>query len=330
MRFLLLLLSFACLGSAVLHAQEIPFADGHNAWNPDSLGNIRAVVRYAGNGPVAFVRIPWRRRDEHPELKRVIVEDAQTHLRVSNAVTGRITREYGEVWFQPVSGAGTYYVYYMPYKNEGRSNYPKGVYLKPDSTADAGWVGKTQGRKAPGMSTTAETIEYINAFNSFYPMEVIATGAETKTLLAKHAGAPYLVFPEDRAYSIKMKEDLPYRWIKRTAPGNVTLSVADKGENYAFQLGIYALKDLHHIELRFPDWKSAAGASIPAGQTSCVNTQGITYDGKPFHPVVDVPAGRIQPLWCTVVIPGDAAPGVYKGIVTVKTEGLRIRRYPWR
>ena len=320
MRFLLLLLPFACLGSAVLHAQEIPFADGHNAWNPDSLGNIRAVVHCPGPGAAAFVHIPWRRRDEKPELKRIIVEDGQTRQRVLHVEVVRVNREYGDLYFEPVSGAGTYYVYYMPYKNEGRSNYPRGVYLKPDTTE---WRPARASVKA-----TAQSIQYINAFNNFYPMEVIATGAETKALLAKHPGAPYLVFPEDRAYPIKMKEDLPYRWITRPAPGSVTLSAADKGESYAFQLGIYALKDLHHIELRFPDWKSATGASIPAEQTSCVNTQGVTYDGKPFHPVVDVPIGKIQPLWCTVVIPADAAPGLYKGTVTVKAEGLPDKEIP--
>ena len=314
------LLILLTLGSLTLRAQEVPFTNGHDAWNPDSLGNLRAVVRYTGTGPVAFVRIPWRRRDDNPEKKRVIVEDAQTHLRIDNAATGKITRDFGEVWFQPVSGTGTYYVYYMPYKNEGRSNYPKGVYLKPDTT----WRGQIKN----ATRATTQSIEYINAFNNFFPMEVTSTAAETRALLAKHPGAPYLVFPEDRAYPIRMKKDLPYRWINRPTPASVNLGGADKGENYSFQLGVYALQPLRHVDLRFSDWKGLNGAQIPASRTSCINTDGITYDGKPFHPVVDVSQGQVQPFWCTVIIPEDAPAGVYKGVVTLHVDGLPDKAVP--
>jgi len=320
-RFLVLLLSAVCMGYHSLQAQDIPFTDGHNAWNPDSLGNIRAVLYCPGSGSVASAYVPWRRRDEHPENKRIIVVDGVTNKRILNAWADSISRESGVIHFQPVSGRGTYYVYYMPYKNEGRSNYPKGVYLKPDTTTHA-WAGPT------GLRATVRAIESINSFNSFYPMEVIATGLETKALIAKHASAPYLVFPEDRAYPIKMKYDLPYRWIKRATPGSVSFGKADKGENYAFQLGVYALQDLHEVRLLFSDWKSGSGQVIPGSLSSCVNTDGITYDGKPFQPVVNVPARNVQALWCTVTIPPDALPGTYKGTITLSAKGLPDKEIP--
>ena len=125
-------------------AQELRYTVCTGCWNPDSLGNRRVVVRYSGGGAdVVEVMIPWRRRDENPEKKRVIVQDSSTGLRVKNVWATSVTREKGDIYFEPVSGKGTYYVYYLPYRNEGRSNYPKGVYWKPDTTADGTWLKMT-------------------------------------------------------------------------------------------------------------------------------------------------------------------------------------------
>ena len=51
---------------ASLGAQEVPFGIGN--WDPDSLGNHRAVVRVDVTGDAVRVRIPWRRRDQDPEI----------------------------------------------------------------------------------------------------------------------------------------------------------------------------------------------------------------------------------------------------------------------
>ncbi|TDW99597.1 glycoside hydrolase domain-containing protein [Dinghuibacter silviterrae] len=301
-------------GALSLHAQVLSYSDGHNAWNPDTLGDIRAVVYCPSGGAAAFVHIPWRRRDEHPELKRIIVEDGQTRKRVADVHVSEVTREYGDIYFRPVSGKGRYYVYYLPYKNEGRSNYPRGVYLKPDTGT---W-------RAPegAIKATTEGIQYINAFNSFYPMEVIATRKETEALDAKHAGEAFVVFPEDRRYPIRMKHDLPYRWIERKEP--VGFDTAEKDENYAFQLGVYALKNLRNVKVTFSDW----GEGFTADRFNCINTQGVSYDGKPFEPTVDVAERTVQPLWCWVTIPSDARPGTYKGSVTVKADSLPAVEVP--
>jgi hypothetical protein len=87
-----------------------------------------------------------------------------------------LNRELGEVYFEPLSGTGDYYVYYMPYKNEGRSNYPKGVYLKTENTASAEWLNMLKSVKKMPTASVKE-IQSINSFNSFYPMEVIAIKA---------------------------------------------------------------------------------------------------------------------------------------------------------
>src|SRR3954447_18337441 len=109
-----------------LFAQETKYTVAKENWDTDSLGNHRAVVVVNSNVPVAKAAIVWRRRDDSPQDKRIIVEDGQTHQKVTNVKTGNITNLSGDVYFQPLSGKGIYYIYYMPYKNEGRSNYPKG------------------------------------------------------------------------------------------------------------------------------------------------------------------------------------------------------------
>ena len=45
-------------------------------------------------------------------------------------------------------------------------------------------------------------------------------------------------------------------------------------------------------------------------------------DGKPFITRVDVPAGRVQAMWCGVDVPESLAPGTYRGTVRVSATGV--------
>ena len=314
MQKIALLFFFLFFGVLAATAQEIKYSSCPSCWNADSLGNHRAVVRFNGPGAVARAIIPWRRRDADPAAKRIIVQDAGTGARIGNVSIQAISRESGELLFEPVSGKGDYYVYYMPYRNEGRSNYPKGVYWRPDTTASPQWVRALR-RDIP-LNTTVTGIQSIDSFNTVYPMEVIATAKETAALKAKYAGSPYLVYPEDRLHPIRMRYDLPYRWIQM-GPAYGLRASADRGEYYAYQLGIYALQHLEDVRLQFSDLKSASGAAISAGASSCINTGGIAYDGRPFTKKVDVPAGQVQALWCGIDVPAGTAPGTYQGTVAV-------------
>lgn len=119
-------------------------------------------------------------------------------------------------------------MYYLPYKNEGRSNYPKGVYLPMENTASPDWIKTIK----LTMVSNSKTLEFqsINEFNSVYPMQVIATVAETHAIIEKSKRTDYLVFPEDRMFPIKMKMYLPKRWVQKNS--NTSFSgKGDKGEN---------------------------------------------------------------------------------------------------
>lgn len=303
-------------------AQTIQYTNGDNSWNPDSLGNHRAIVSFNGQGKTVMAHIEWRRRDEHPELKRIIVQDAKTGVRIQNVRLVTINREYGDIYFETTSGAGKYYVYYLPYRNEGRSNYPKGIYLRPDTTADQGWAERLPVFKP---NAVCSEIQSIDAFNSFYPMEVIATAKETATLKKQYATQPFIVFPEDRMNPVKMKNDLPQRWIT-AKPTSGFASIADKDENYSFQLGLFALKNLENIQVRFSDLTTANGNIIPASLISCLNTNGRSYNDTTLAIRVNVEANTIQPLWCLVHIPSGAKPGKYNAEAIISADGITPKK----
>jgi len=295
---------------------QIKYSDGNDSWNPNKLGNHRAVIAFSGSGNVAKTTIEWRRRDTNPELKKIIVQDA-SGKEIQNIKTENINRENGTIFFEPISGKGTYYVYYMPYIDEGTANYPKGIYAKPEDKADAQWISKIKSNIKDNASVTE--IQSIDAFNSFYPMEVIATAAETKDLIAKNSGNSFLVFPEDRLHSIKLKADLPQRWIQKGVQNSFS-DTAMKGEYLAFQLGVYALEDLQNVKVTFSDLKSG-GNTIDAKNIACINTDGTKYDGNPFTNTVSVSKGKIQAMWCGIDVPQTAAAGTYTGKATVIADG---------
>ena len=291
----------------------LKYTNANNSWNADSLGNHRAVVSYNGPGAVAHVNINWRRRDQHPEFKRIIVQTSNGEL-VAEVGYDKLTRESGDIYFS--AKPGIYYVYYMPYKSEGTSNYPKGAYLKP-TAMDASWFSNA---KRTAINAKVVEIQAINAFNSFYPMEVIATAKETELLKAKHSRETFLVFPEDRMLPIKMESDLPYKWIK-SGSGHPFSGMASRGENFALQLGVYALKNLKQLTITFGDFKTAAGKVIPASVINCLNTNGITYDDKSLTKFVSVAAGKVQAMWMTIDIPKTTDAGIYNGTFSVSADG---------
>jgi hypothetical protein len=330
-------------------AQERPYSVCAGCWNADSLGNQRVVVRYLGlklSVRVVEADIEWRRHDEHPEGKRIIVQDSATGLRVKNVWLASITKEWGHIFFEPQPGSGTYYIYYLPYRNEGRSNYPKGVYWKPDSTAEPDWLRQAwqysvHSARKPDLSQLGEAVtagfQSIDSFNSVYPMEVIATAAEVAALKARFRNSDYLLFTETRAYPIRMRKDLPYRWIKQAPAGSVdrlpngramyhfeqgVKGTPAPGENFAFQLGVYALQPLSDLRVVVGRLFNARADSIGADRSTCINTDGVDYNGKPFVRRIDVPAGEVQALWCVIRVP-ETASGEYGGKVSVSANGKK-------
>lgn len=319
-----ILLIPAAPGRPALAAQQPAYGVG--SWPADSLGNQRAVLRVDAAAPAVRAHIVWRRRDRHPETKRLIVT-APGGERVTNLLTLELNREYGDLAFEPSAGPGEYYVYYLPYQGSVRSNYPKITYQKPDSTAAPDWIARSglvagSGRPARWRALPeARVIEMqaVDSMNRMDPMELIATRAETDSLRAVHAGAAFLLFPEDRTRAIRMTDDLPSRWIT-SGPDRPIIGEAQRGEFYSFQIGVWALQALDGVALTFSELRSG-GAVIPRSAFSSFMTGGVDWEGHAFARRLSIPAGKVQALWAGVMVPEGAVTGVYAGTATVSAPG---------
>jgi hypothetical protein len=313
-----------------IFAQEIPYGTGN--WDADAFGNHRVVVSVSKKADAVWAHIPWRRRDFNPEKKKIIIIEAKTGIRVNNIYRAAINREFGDLVFQPQTAPGKYFVYYLPHKMIGRSNYPTVVYPEPEQTADPAWL-KRHGLDPKSVSSDeikefpqakVLEIESIDELNSFYPMEVIATSEELNVLFSKYPESPYLLFPEDRRFPIRMTDDLPYRWIK-AGPQHIFRGEAARGEFFAFQLGVFACREaIEDIDLDFSPMRcERAKTEIQASAFSSFNTGGVDWTGQRFKKRCPIEKGKIQALWCGIQIPSDLCPGKYEGEIKVAPKGMK-------
>ena len=296
---------------------EIPYDVA--SW-PEKYGNHRAVVRVEEKATAVQVRIPWRRSDESPEKKDIIVMRDGTDAAIGNRLVATCNREYGDVIFE-AQEAGDYYVYYMPYRPQRQMGFGGESYTPFAETADEKWVKKNrlndEDRRKELPTAVATQIQAREEFNRFDPMEIAATQAEKEALLAAHPNRPYLLFPEDRSNPIRMRAELPLSWIKR-GPANDFSGEALRNEFYAFQIGVFAAgRALADVRIACSDLTGPGQSTIPASAFRCINLGGVDWTGKSFEKRVDVPQGQIQPLWCGIAVPRDLTPGEYAGTMTL-------------
>ncbi|QNS02914.1 glycoside hydrolase domain-containing protein [Streptomyces xanthii] len=310
---------------------ELPAGDGHpelacgvGDWDTEAYGNHRVLVRAAQAGPVLGVELPWRRRDPDPHLVDVVVL-APSGRRVRNTLAVEVTAERGRIAFEPVEGPGTYAVHYLPYAHTGRAYYPQAVYRQPVRTADPVWV-HALGLDGPdagwGRLPRAEAFRYeaASAVDSFAPLGFAATEDERHKLELADPDADLMLFGEDRAHPLGRYGRLPARWA-RGVPGAPYEGTADRGEFFAFQVGVYARTDLDGLTAR------VRGLPFPV---RCPSLGGTDARGRPLTRRVDVPAGRVDALWFLAEVPADAAPGSYEGEVEVSAPGAVPRVLPVR
>lgn len=302
---------------------------GTGAWDADSLGNHRVVVAVDKPADAVLATLEWRRRDEAPEAKNLIVVDAATGKRVTNVARFAINREKGEIAFEPQTVPGEYYIYYLKNVMSGSRYYPTVDYPPFENTASLEWLkaNKLTGKKAPSLPP-ARLVQYqaINAFNSFYPMEVIATAAEKAALLKASPEGKYILFTEDRRYPIRMTADIPYRWVAGGRHDRFT-GTADKGEYYVFQIGVWAARDsIHRLEVTYSALTDpATGEQIPASAFTCFNTGGTDVTGTVFEKNCSVGKDKVQALWIGTQVPEHLSAGTYRGTVTVSAENAETK-----
>jgi glycosyl hydrolase family 123 len=327
-----LLLAIA-LPALCLGADDVPYGNPPEPWD-EMLGNHRAIVRVAETADAVRVRIPWRRRDTDPEEKSILVYSAADGGRVLNVVRVKVTREAGDLVFQPRGEPGDYYVYYMPLapRPEGSIVRTAAEYLAPQATADPAWMRRhnlageapSRGKWRQLPEARVIQIQARTPFDSFYPMEVIATQAEVEQLVRQYPDRPYLLFPEDRDHPIKMFDHLPLRWI-RSGPDRRLEGKTHRNEFYVFQIGVYAREALARgeppIAVEFGDLAGPERAVIAAGALKCFNLGGVDDTGRPFRKKWTVAPGHVGALWCGVQVPPDTPSGRYEGRLMVRAEG---------
>ncbi len=134
-------------------------------------------------------------------------------------------------------------------------------------------------------------------------------------------------------------EDVP-------SPGEVGRPVrlaAARDEFEPASIGVFSPRALSGVELVPTDLEGPGGAVLRARDTVEVRVTRYIEPlrrwprlaGHPRHPgwldaaaPLDVPAGASRQFWITVHVPGDAAPGTYRGELVLRSGGEAVARLP--
>lgn len=230
----------------------------------------------------------------------------------------------------PTPMATQYALYYMPYTESGSETglSLQAHYTPHTETADSKWLqshnlsksclsdGSFRSRLPEALSVGLESE---TPFQSFEPMEVVATEASVAAMVTQHKES-VLFFPTDRSNQIKMLDELPQVWAD-SGPSRLLAGTAEKGELFAFQVGVWnngpSNLTLLPKNVRWTDLRSGQN-TIPANSTRCFNLGGVDYRGLTFEQSANVPAHGVGAMWFGVDVPETLPAGNYTGTITVE------------
>lgn len=270
-------------------AQVEKYAVATTPWD-EQLGNHRAVIEVDTFSKFVQLVINWRLQDSAISQKRLLLLDEQGR-QIRNLKTVSINREKAVLLFEPASGKGRYYCYYLPFQGKKNVGWWEGAYLKPENTATDEWLASVANAALNYPSARVLQLESRTAFDSFYPMEVCASSTERNKLFQAYPGQ-VLLFPEDRKNPIRMTADIPAVWIDK-GPSNTFSGVAHRNEYYVFQIGLLAAGNT----------LSELTVSSDNAAATCFNTEGVDAKGNSFTKKLKVEKGKVQALWIGVDIP---------------------------
>lgn len=311
------------LSAITIEAQsELTYSIAETPWEA-GFGNHRAVIEVSKKASAVLLDFKWRRHDKNPDDRRLLIVNAKTGDTIPHIHRLTVNNETCKLVFGPVE-KGIYHFYYLPFKPDNEWGFYRYGYLKKEKSPDTEWVIENkleQPKKLKKLPKAICTeIQSRTDFDSFYPMEVIATQVEQEEFI-NSTSSNYIAIAEDRRFPIKMRNHLPLKWIKEGIT-NQFEGTAQKNEYYAFQIGVFASKtNLENVSLTFNDLQSDNGELLQASAFTCFNTHGVDPYGTPFTKQVDVNKDKVQPLWIGTDIPMSANPGTYKGQITIKANG---------
>jgi hypothetical protein len=314
----ILILITAALGITMLNGQSHGWVTAGEPW-PPSFGSQRAVIQINNPSIAAEANIPWRRHDRDPGERRFLVIEASTGDTIKNIRRLEVDAEHGLIRFGPIAAPGIYYFYYLPFEvQEGWGFYGKD-YLKPEPAPDPAWLEADRNNNPEPAGFLR--IECRTPFDSFFPMEIIPTGAEKKAFLEIFR-EPVLFFTESREYPIRMKDEIPRKWID-SRPSSQFAGHARPNEYYAFQVGIFAAgQEVTELTVHAGKLTGPSGNGNQDIVLTCLNTHGVDPYGVPFVKKLNVAQGRVQALWLGADIPENAKPGKYAGSLTISAKNM--------
>lgn len=281
----------------------------------ESFGNHRAVLKVSKSAEAVSLKFEWRRSDKDVGEKRFLIVNAETGDTVPNIRRLEVTNEHCYLQFGPVEKKGKYYFYYLPYRVQHGYGYYGGGYISKEKEPESSWLAKIETvKKCP--EALVDRVECREAFDSFYPMEVAATLKEAESYRTKNNRAWFL-FPEDRRNQIRMRNDIPVKWLA-SKQGQEFKGEAAPNEYYTFQVGLWAGNgEARSVAYEVTDLQCAS-AKIPSKLITCFNVEGIDPYGTSFKKKVDVEKGMVQALWFGVDVPSGQKEGIYKGMITIR------------
>eukprot|EP00039_Didymoeca_costata_P002367 m.59698 g.59698 ORF g.59698 m.59698 type:complete len:1227 (-) comp11265_c0_seq1:74-3754(-) len=273
--------------------------------------------------------------------------------RGSKSASNALSCNYGDhSWIKEVAFArGTtksknayekvYNLYYLPYELSGSVTglTIEATYSPIAETANTTWIKannltpeslKSGAFRREFPQATNVSIQAEDEFESFMPMEMIATKEELQQTLQKFS-SPVLFFPEDRRNQVKMFDTPPAKWILQNQQGSNMTGTAEPGEIFALQLGIWATKQALTLSTETVSWSSLTpndeiAAAIPAENITSPNIEGITFQGVAFNQSKTLNPGEVGSFWLLVPIPEDATPGLsYTGQLKISSYVFNIR-----
>ncbi|HEX5553387.1 MAG TPA: glycoside hydrolase domain-containing protein [Chitinophagaceae bacterium] len=127
----------------------------------------------------------------------------------------------------------------------------------------------------------------------------------------------FLLFPISSGNPIKWPDSLRVDWLLDDYSNKPFTLYAHPGQYFVFQIGVWAIHHgIENLQAHFSDLKNGYGGVISTKETTCFNTGGINYLGRPFTKRVNVPLGQVQALWMGINLPATAK-GTYEGNVTI-------------
>jgi len=151
---------------------------------------------------------------------------------------------------------------------------------------------------------------------------VQASPASLERLFAANPRMDFLTFPEPLERPIRMFDAIPESWSSRT-PAQMTefSGTARPGEYFVFQIGVFA----HRAGVN--DLAVAAGSLRGVSQRitmplTCFNTGGVDFRGNAFSKSLNVPSGRVQPLWFGAEVPASAK-GRFEAAITMTASNAK-------